>query len=69
MGMRGIINIVGVIAIIQGVVGFVGQMWFDSNWGFLHRLVDLPLWAYLGVAAAGLVALLAADSTKKREDR
>ncbi|PRX69337.1 hypothetical protein B0I32_102394 [Nonomuraea fuscirosea] len=69
MRMRGIINIVGVIAVIQGVAGFVGRMWFDSEWGFLHRLVDLPLPAYLGVAAAGLVALIAADTSRKREDR
>lgn len=49
MRMRGIINIVGVIAVIQGVAGFVGRMWFDSEWGFLHRLVDLPrrpTWAW-----------------------
>ncbi|MEV4474399.1 hypothetical protein AB0K18_19295 [Nonomuraea sp. NPDC049421] len=65
--MRGIVNIVGVIAIIQGLAGFAGRMWFDSNWGFLHRLVDLPLPGYLGVAAAGVVAIIWADSAKKRE--
>ncbi|MET8865272.1 hypothetical protein ABZW11_20230 [Nonomuraea sp. NPDC004580] len=65
--MRGIVNIVGVIAIIQGLAGFAGRMWFDSTWGFLHRLVDLPLPGYLGVAAAGVVAIIWADSAKKRE--
>ncbi|MGR6922431.1 hypothetical protein ACU635_49965 [[Actinomadura] parvosata] len=65
--MRGIINVVAVIAIIQGLVGFAGRMWFDSEWGFLHRLVELPLWGYPVVAVAGLVALVLADVSKKRE--
>ncbi|UBU15767.1 hypothetical protein [Nonomuraea gerenzanensis] len=65
--MRGIINVVAVIAIIQGLGGFIGRMWFDSEWGFLHRLVELPLPAYLGVALAGVVALVWADTSKKRD--
>ncbi|AQZ65630.1 unnamed protein product [[Actinomadura] parvosata subsp. kistnae] len=65
--MRGIINVVAVIAVIQGLVGFAGRMWFDSEWGFLHRLVELPLWGYPVVAVAGLVALVLVDASKKRE--
>ncbi|GAA4988593.1 hypothetical protein HD597_007728 [Nonomuraea thailandensis] len=65
--MRGIINVVAVIAIIQGLGGFIGRMWFDREWGFLHRLVELPLPAYLGVALAGVVALVWADTAKKRD--
>ncbi|WP_043640462.1 hypothetical protein [Nonomuraea candida] len=65
--MKALINIVCVIAIIQGVMGFVGRMWFDSHWGFLHRLVDLPLPGYLGVAVAGVAVLIWVDTATKRD--
>ncbi|MFC7588599.1 hypothetical protein ACFQYP_36505 [Nonomuraea antimicrobica] len=64
--MRGLINFVAVIAVIQGLAGFAGRVWFDSEWGFLHRLVDLPVPAYLGVALAGVVVLIWVDSAKNR---
>jgi hypothetical protein len=67
--MKALINFVCVIAIIQGVMGFVGRMWFDSEWGFLHRLVDLPVPAYLGVAALGVVVLIWVDIAMKGDKR
>ncbi|MCF6468998.1 hypothetical protein FAF44_11445 [Nonomuraea sp. MG754425] len=65
--MRGLISFVAVIAVIQGLAGFAGRVWFDREWGFLHRLVDLPVPAYLGVAAAGVVVLILADNARKRD--
>ncbi|MFC5825367.1 hypothetical protein [Nonomuraea insulae] len=65
--MRSIINFAAVILLLQGLIGFVGRVAFDSEWGFLHRLVDLPTPAYLGVAAAGAVALIWADIASKRD--
>ncbi|MEV4173509.1 hypothetical protein [Nonomuraea sp. NPDC049709] len=65
--MRGFINVVAVIAIIQGSGEFIGRVWFDREWGFLHRLVELPVPGYLGVAVAGVVALVWTDVAKKRE--
>ncbi|MEV0995726.1 hypothetical protein [Nonomuraea sp. NPDC050202] len=65
--MRGFINVVAVIAVIQGLGGFIGRMWFDREWGFLHRLVELPLPGYLGVALAGVVVLVWADVSKKHQ--
>ncbi|MEU1725880.1 hypothetical protein ACNF49_46350 [Actinomadura sp. ATCC 39365] len=53
--MRGFI---GVIAIIQGLGGFAGRVWFDTEWGFVGRFVELPLAAYLGLAVVGLALLL-----------
>ena len=65
--MRELVNIAGVIAIIQGLGGFAARMWFDSDWGFLHHLIDLPLPGYLGVAAAGLIAIVVTAATKERD--
>jgi hypothetical protein len=56
---------IGIIAIIQGLGGFVGRVWFDNEWGFVGRLVDLPVVAYLGIAAAGAALLVWADNDKK----
>ncbi|PZG15227.1 hypothetical protein [Nonomuraea aridisoli] len=66
--MRGILGVIAFIAIAQGLGGFIGRMWFDREWGFLHRVVgELPLWGYLGVAVAGVAVAVAADRAKKRE--
>ncbi|NRQ38684.1 hypothetical protein HII36_43700 [Nonomuraea sp. NN258] len=61
--MRGF---VGFIALLQGLGGFVGRVAFDSEWGLLHRVADLPTPAYLAVAAAGAALLIWSDSDKKR---
>ncbi|WP_157248021.1 hypothetical protein [Nonomuraea typhae] len=58
--------IVGFIVLIQGVVGFVGLTFFDSRWGLLHRLVELPSWAYLIIALAGAGLIMWGESAKKR---
>lgn len=65
--MRSFINFVGVIMIIQGLGGFIGRVAFDHEWGLVHRVVNLPTPAYLGVAAAGAVALIWADNASKRD--
>ncbi|GGT14053.1 hypothetical protein GCM10010176_068480 [Nonomuraea spiralis] len=56
------------MAVIQGLGGFVGRVWFDSEWGFVGRLVELPLMAYLGLAVAGVALLLWADHDRKRHE-
>jgi hypothetical protein len=48
----------GVLVIAQGLMGFAGQVFFDSRWGLLPRWVDWPPLAYLGIAMAGLALLL-----------
>ncbi|SEF70793.1 hypothetical protein SAMN05444920_101429 [Nonomuraea solani] len=66
--MRSLLGFVCVVAIIQGLVGFAGRVWFDSQWGFLHRLVDLPTWGYLAVALAAVVVLLVSEAAHKRQE-
>ncbi|MFI9593086.1 hypothetical protein [Nonomuraea sp. NPDC052265] len=58
----------GIIAVIQGLGGFVGRVWFDTEWGFVGRLVELPLAAYPGLAAAGLALLVWADHDRKNRE-
>ncbi|MFJ6751266.1 MULTISPECIES: hypothetical protein [unclassified Streptomyces] len=62
--MRGII---GFIAMLQGALGFIGQVFFDSGWGLLHHWFDLPSPAYLGVFAAGAALAVWGDVDKKRK--
>jgi hypothetical protein len=66
--MRGLIGFICFIAIVQGLGGFIGRTWFDNDWGFLDRLVDLPTPGYLGVALAGLAVLVWSEAARKRED-
>ncbi|MEV0382549.1 hypothetical protein [Nonomuraea sp. NPDC050643] len=65
--MRALLGFACVIAIVQGAGGFIGRVWFDNEWGFLGRLVDLPTWGYLAVAGLAAVVLLASEAAHKRE--
>lgn len=64
--MRGFI---GFIVMLQGAVGFIGQMFFDGAWGLLPHWFDLPSVAYLGVFAAGAALAVWGDMDKKREQK
>lgn len=65
--MRALLGFVCFIAIVQGAGGFIGRVWFDNEWGFLGRLVDLPTWGYLAVALGAVVVLLVSESARKRQ--
>lgn len=55
------LEIIGIVVLIQGVLGFVGPAFFGTDLGLLHLWVDLPPVANVGVAVAGgVVALLGA---------
>ncbi|MFI9049583.1 hypothetical protein [Streptomyces sp. NPDC053427] len=64
--MRGII---GFIAMLQGAVGFVGQVFFDKNWGIMARFFDPPVAAHLGVFAAGAALAVWGELDKKRKQK
>ncbi|MFE0188306.1 hypothetical protein [Streptomyces sp. NPDC058989] len=64
--MRGFI---GSIVMIQGAVGFIGQMFFDGAWGLLPHWVELPSIAYVGVFAAGAALAVWGDLDKKRRQK
>ncbi|WP_327086379.1 hypothetical protein OIE66_29115 [Nonomuraea sp. NBC_01738] len=56
----------GVIAVLQGLGGFVGQVFFDAKWGLLHRWFELSPVAYLAVAAVGVGLVIWGDAAKKK---
>ncbi|WP_113702610.1 hypothetical protein [Nonomuraea lactucae] len=60
-------EILGGFVVIQGLGGFVAQVWFEREWGLLPRWVDWPAPAYLGIAALGALVVLwrASDAWKR----
>ncbi|MER0480846.1 hypothetical protein ABR737_21285 [Streptomyces sp. Edi2] len=62
--MRGIL---GFIIMIQGVMGFIGQVFFDHAWGLLPHWFDLPSAAYVGLFAAGAALAVWGDADRKRK--
>ncbi|MFE1766649.1 hypothetical protein ACFW81_20860 [Streptomyces angustmyceticus] len=64
--MRGFL---GFIVMIQGVMGFIGQVFFDHAWGLLPHWFDLPSVAYAGLFAAGAALAVWGDLDKKRKAR
>ncbi|WP_327703562.1 hypothetical protein [Streptomyces decoyicus] len=64
--MRGFL---GFIIMIQGVMGFVGQVFFDGAWGLLPHWFDLPSAAYVGLFAAGAALAVWGDAARKRKEK
>lgn len=60
-------EIAGVFLVIQGLGGFAAQVFFDTQWGLLHRWVDLPSVAYLGIAAAGAALVIWGDTARGKK--
>ncbi|MBB5080217.1 hypothetical protein [Nonomuraea endophytica] len=58
--------IVGFILLIQGVAGFVGLTFFDSKWGLLHRVAEVPNWGYLAIGLVGAGLVMWGESAKKK---
>ncbi|MFG2619474.1 hypothetical protein ACGFXC_17880 [Streptomyces sp. NPDC048507] len=48
------IESIGYVIGAQGLVGFASRAFFGAEWGWIHKVVDLPPAAYLGVIAVGL---------------
>ncbi|MGW4649731.1 hypothetical protein [Kitasatospora sp. NPDC004289] len=53
-----IIESIGYVVGAQGLIGFVSRTFFGVEWGWAHKLVDLPSPAYLGAVAAGAALVL-----------
>ncbi|KPC62070.1 hypothetical protein [Streptomyces chattanoogensis] len=64
--MRGFI---GVIAMLQGAVGFIADVFFDNNVGILSHWFDLSPAAHLGVFVLGAGLAVWGDVDKKRRQR
>ncbi len=52
---------------IQGVMGFVGQVFFDRAWGLLPHWFDLPSAAYVGLFAVGAALAAWGDADRRRK--
>ncbi|MER7823817.1 hypothetical protein ABTX85_14775 [Streptomyces sp. NPDC096097] len=60
---------IGYVVGAQGLVSFGSQTFFGTEWGWLHKIVDLPSAAYLGILAAGLALVLTGVRTRKAPTR
>ncbi|MET8451662.1 hypothetical protein [Streptomyces sp. NPDC005209] len=56
---------IGYVVGAQGLVSFASQTFFGTEWGWLHKLVDLPSTAYLGIVAVGLALIAGGVKTRK----
>ncbi|WP_030869399.1 hypothetical protein [Streptomyces sp. NRRL F-2747] len=63
------IESIGYVVGAQGLVSFASQTFFGTEWGWLHKLVDLPSAAYLGVVVVGLALVLGGVKTRKEPAR
>ncbi|MFI2260378.1 hypothetical protein [Streptomyces tubercidicus] len=64
--MRGLL---GFIIMIQGAMGFIGQVFFDGAWGLLPHWFHLPSPAYVGLFAAGAALAVWGDTARKRKQQ
>ncbi|MFI1170077.1 hypothetical protein [Streptomyces melanogenes] len=53
----------------QGLVSFTSQAFFGTEWGWMHKVVDLPSPAYLGVVVVGLALVVGGVRTRKAPER
>ncbi|MFD5878117.1 hypothetical protein NRK68_02260 [Streptomyces yangpuensis] len=60
---------IGYVIGAQGVVSFASQTFFGTEWGWLHKVVDLPSTAYLGLVALGLALVAGGVKTRKAAER
>ncbi|MFB7785041.1 hypothetical protein ACFC1D_20305 [Streptomyces vinaceus] len=56
---------IGYVVGAQGLVSFASQTFFGTEWGWLHKIVDIPSAAYLGITAAGLALVTAGVRTRR----
>ncbi|MFC9593830.1 hypothetical protein ACFTUC_29090 [Streptomyces sp. NPDC056944] len=60
---------IGYVVGAQGLVSFASQTFFGTEWGWMHKVVDLPSTAYLGVVVVGLVLVVGGVRMRKAPER
>ncbi|WP_405425081.1 hypothetical protein [Streptomyces erythrochromogenes] len=60
---------IGYVIGAQGLIGFVSQTFFGAEWGWLHKVVDLPPVAHLSIVAVGLALVAGGVRTRKAPGR
>ncbi|MFE1558517.1 hypothetical protein ACFW6V_26505 [Streptomyces sp. NPDC058734] len=63
------IESIGYVIGAQGLVSFASRTFFGTEWGWMHKIVDLPSSAYLGVIAVGLALVAVGVKTRKAPGR
>lgn len=53
----------------QGLVSFASQAFFGTEWGWMHKVVDLPSPAYLGIVVVGLALIVGGVRMRKAPER
>ncbi|MFI8828214.1 hypothetical protein [Streptomyces sp. NPDC053431] len=56
---------IGYVVGAQGLVSFASQALFGTEWGWMHKIVDLPSTAYLGIVVLGLALIVGGVKTRK----
>ncbi|WP_369394820.1 hypothetical protein AB5J72_50590 [Streptomyces sp. CG1] len=60
---------IGYVVGAQGLVSFASQTLFGTEWGWMHKLVDLPSTGYLGIVAVGLALIVGGVKVRKLPQR
>ncbi|MFJ2931201.1 hypothetical protein ACIO8G_00370 [Streptomyces sp. NPDC087219] len=60
---------IGYVVGAQGLVSFASQTFFGTEWGWIHKIVDLPSAAYLGILLVGLALIAGGVRTRKAAQR
>ncbi|WP_030713003.1 hypothetical protein [Streptomyces sp. NRRL F-2580] len=60
---------IGYVVGAQGLVSFTSQTFFGTEWGWLHKVVDLPSPAYLGIVVLGLALIVGGVRTRRAPER
>ncbi|MFE5590009.1 hypothetical protein [Streptomyces sp. NPDC056549] len=60
---------IGYVVGAQGLVSFASQTFFGTEWGWMHKVVELPSTAYLVVVVVGLVLVVGGVRMRKAPER
>ncbi|MGO4458955.1 hypothetical protein AB4039_16940 [Streptomyces sp. M-16] len=63
------IESIGYVVGAQGLVSFASQSFFGTEWGWMHKVVDLPPAAYLGIVVVGLALIVGGVKLRKAPER
>ncbi|MER7622993.1 hypothetical protein [Streptomyces sp. NPDC126503] len=60
---------IGYVVGAQGLISFASQTFFGAEWGWTHKVVDLPSTAYLALVALGAALVITGMRTRKAAER
>ncbi|MER6031042.1 hypothetical protein [Streptomyces sp. NPDC001851] len=60
---------IGYVVGAQGLISFISRTFFGTEWGWMHKVVDLPSIADLGIVVVGLALIVGGAKTRKTPER